>query len=107
MMQGLIPAISQLFPCAEHRFCLRHIHENMKQSWNGQAYKDLLWKAATATTVPYFQIAMEELKAFSKPCYEWLVKIPPQHWARSHFSGNHTFTSCLIISFALDLCLLI
>ena len=68
----------------------------MKQSWNGEAYKELLWKAATATTVPYFQIAMEELKAFSKPCYDWLVKIPPQHWARSHFSGTKMFISCCL-----------
>ncbi|GJV67247.1 mutator type transposase [Tanacetum coccineum] len=79
-------AIAELFPATEHRFCLRHIHENMKLKWIGVAYKELLWKAATALTVPYFEKVMDELKAFNKECYDWLAKIPPNHWARLHFS---------------------
>nr|GEW36412.1 reverse transcriptase domain-containing protein [Tanacetum cinerariifolium] len=31
--KGIIPAIKIMFPNAEHRYCLRHIHENMKQGW--------------------------------------------------------------------------
>ncbi|CAI9266386.1 unnamed protein product [Lactuca saligna] len=31
---------------------------------------------------------MEELKKLNKDCYEWLKKIPPQHWSRSHFTGR-------------------
>ncbi|GJX98969.1 mutator type transposase [Tanacetum coccineum] len=72
----------------EHRSCLRHIHENMKTKWNGQAYKELLWRCASATTVPYFDRAMEELKQFNKEAFEWLAKIPPHTWSRSHFSGR-------------------
>ncbi|KAI3702619.1 hypothetical protein L6452_28367 [Arctium lappa] len=86
--KGILPAIAKLFPCAEHRFCLRHIHENMKQQWNGKAYKDHLWKCETATTVPQFQSAIEELKNFNQDCYAWLNQIPPQHWSRSHFTGR-------------------
>ncbi|KAJ0919838.1 putative MULE transposase domain-containing protein [Helianthus annuus] len=44
--KGLLPAVSKLFPLAEHRYCLRHIHENMKGSFKGRQYKDLLWKCA-------------------------------------------------------------
>ncbi|GKA00260.1 heat stress transcription factor B-4-like protein, partial [Tanacetum coccineum] len=43
--KGIIPAIKTVYPSAEHRYCLRHIHENMKQGWCGQAYNDLLWRA--------------------------------------------------------------
>ncbi|GJR59670.1 putative transposase, mutator type, MULE transposase domain protein [Tanacetum coccineum] len=43
--KGIVPAIKTVFPNAEHIYCLRHIHENMKQGWCGQAYKDLLWRA--------------------------------------------------------------
>ncbi|XP_052621738.1 uncharacterized protein LOC128127317 [Lactuca sativa] len=43
-------AISQLFPCAEHRFCLRHIHENMRKTWRTNEYKEHLWNCATTTT---------------------------------------------------------
>ncbi|GJX26570.1 ribonuclease H-like domain-containing protein [Tanacetum coccineum] len=49
--KGIIPSIKTVFPSAKHRFCLRHIHENVKQGWCGQAYKDLLWRYAFATTV--------------------------------------------------------
>nr|GEV21529.1 hypothetical protein [Tanacetum cinerariifolium] len=40
--KGIVPANKTVFPNAEHRYCLRYIHENMKQGWCGQAYKDLL-----------------------------------------------------------------
>ncbi|GKF25634.1 hypothetical protein Tco_0081528, partial [Tanacetum coccineum] len=85
-LQGIIPAIANLFPNAEHRYCVKHIHENMKKRWNENAYKELLWTAASTTTVPEFQKAMEKLKEFSKEAYEWLNLIPPQHLSRSHFS---------------------
>ncbi|GKD17633.1 hypothetical protein Tco_1206791 [Tanacetum coccineum] len=88
--KGIIPAIANLFPNAEHRYCVKHIHENMKKRWNGNAYKELLWTAASTTTVPEFQKAMEKLKEFSKEAYEWLNLIPPQHWSRSHFSGYNS-----------------
>ncbi|CAI9296144.1 unnamed protein product [Lactuca saligna] len=48
--KGLIPAIAQLFPCVEHRYCLRHIHQNMRVKWKLKEYKDHLWRCATATT---------------------------------------------------------
>ncbi|GJT85844.1 hypothetical protein Tco_1067561 [Tanacetum coccineum] len=85
---GIIPAIKTVFPSAEHKYCLRHIHENMKQGWCGQAYKDLLWRSASATSVKEFEKCMLELKKMNPKAHEWLNKIPPEHWARSHFSGR-------------------
>ncbi|GKC92819.1 heat stress transcription factor B-4-like protein [Tanacetum coccineum] len=38
-----------------HLYCLQHIHENMKQGWCGQAHKDLLLRAASATSVKEFE----------------------------------------------------
>ncbi|CAI9302964.1 unnamed protein product [Lactuca saligna] len=61
--KGLIPAIAQLFPCAEHR-------------------------CATATTIPEFEHCMKEFSNYDKEACEWLRKIPPKHWARSHFTGR-------------------
>nr|KAJ0215940.1 hypothetical protein LSAT_V11C300136200 [Lactuca sativa] len=86
--KGVLPAIAKLFPCAENRFCLRHIHENMKRKWRGKEFKDCLWKCATTTTVQQFNLAMEELKKLNNDAYEWLKAIPPQHWSRSHFTGK-------------------
>ncbi|CAI9286511.1 unnamed protein product [Lactuca saligna] len=89
--KGVLPAIAKLFPCAEHRYCLRHIHENMKANWRAKQFKDLLWDCAKASTIQQFQRSMEELRKLNNDAYEWLKNIPPQHWSRSHFTGRaHT-----------------
>ncbi|GJY66045.1 hypothetical protein Tco_0468283 [Tanacetum coccineum] len=51
MAKGLIPALRETFPTVEHRYCLKHIYDNMMLQWRGEQYKDLLWRCATATTV--------------------------------------------------------
>ncbi|GKB96416.1 heat stress transcription factor B-4-like protein, partial [Tanacetum coccineum] len=86
--KGIILAIKTVYPSAEHIYCLRHIHENMKQGWCGQAYKDLLWRAASATNVRDFEKCMLELKTMNPKAHEWLNKIPAEHWARSYFLGR-------------------
>nr|GEV65113.1 transposase, mutator type [Tanacetum cinerariifolium] len=89
---GIRPAITELFPAAQHVYCLRRIHDNMKLKWGGSTYKGLLWKSAIALKVPQFQEAMEQLKTFNKHCYDWQAKIPPMHRARSHFLGFTPYT---------------
>ncbi|GKD78810.1 mutator type transposase [Tanacetum coccineum] len=42
--KGLVPTITKLFPSAEHRFCVRHINENMNLTWKGGDYKEMLWR---------------------------------------------------------------
>ncbi|GKC65770.1 hypothetical protein Tco_1098368 [Tanacetum coccineum] len=59
---GLLPALQDLFPAAEHRYCVRHIHDNMNLIYKGGNYEELLWKCATATTVVAFERAMDEFK---------------------------------------------
>ncbi|KAM0055995.1 putative transposase, mutator type, MULE transposase domain-containing protein [Helianthus debilis subsp. tardiflorus] len=54
--KGIIPALKKVYPMAEHRFCLRHIHENMKARWKGDLYKNLLWECASSTTIPEFEV---------------------------------------------------
>nr|GEV52600.1 transposase, mutator type [Tanacetum cinerariifolium] len=46
------------------------------RGWCGQAYKDLLWISASATTVKEFQKCMLELKKKNPKAHEWLNKIP-------------------------------
>ncbi|GKD04224.1 ribonuclease H-like domain-containing protein [Tanacetum coccineum] len=56
----LVPTIAKLFPAAEHRFCVRHINENMNITWKGGDYKEMSWKCATSTTVVrYIQIDID------------------------------------------------
>lgn len=69
-------------------YCVRHINDNMNLILKGGVYKDRLWKCATATTVVHFERAMDELKGHNRQAHEWLRKIPPKQWSRSHFSCN-------------------
>ncbi|GJX07654.1 hypothetical protein Tco_0195586 [Tanacetum coccineum] len=86
--QGLIQAIASVFPSAEHKYCVRHIHKNMKSQFKGGVYKDMLWNAARATTVGEFNKKMGELKSYNSAAYDWLMKIPAEQWSRSYFSGR-------------------
>nr|GEV15098.1 transposase, mutator type [Tanacetum cinerariifolium] len=79
---GVIPALVETFLAAEHRYCLKHIYDNMKLQWKRKLFKELLWRCVTATTVTYFNRVMEEVKQANKDVYDWLKDIPPQHWAR-------------------------
>ncbi|GJZ03583.1 ribonuclease H-like domain-containing protein [Tanacetum coccineum] len=58
--KGLLPALKDLFPAAEHRYCVRHIHDNMNLIYKGGHYKELIWKCATATTEVHFERGMDE-----------------------------------------------
>nr|GEX34456.1 hypothetical protein [Tanacetum cinerariifolium] len=86
--KGIISAIKTVYPSVERRYCLRHIHENIKQGWCGQAYKDLLCRVASATNVKDFEKYMLELKTINPKAHEWLNKILVEHWARSYFLGR-------------------
>nr|GEW92051.1 hypothetical protein [Tanacetum cinerariifolium] len=79
-------ALAKLFPSAEHRYCVRYNNENMNQTWKGSEYKEMLWRCATSTTEVLFQKNMQHLKDFNKKAYEWLHKIPHEHWSRAYFS---------------------
>ncbi|XP_076936453.1 uncharacterized protein LOC143603566 [Bidens hawaiensis] len=59
--KGLIQAVDKLFPSAEHRFCVRHIEDNLRSLFKGKLLRDALGS--------------------------WL-DIPPETWSRSHFSGR-------------------
>ncbi|GKD28718.1 hypothetical protein Tco_1239496 [Tanacetum coccineum] len=70
--KGTVQALAKVFPSAEHRYCLRHIHENMKKYWNGLSYMQMLCKCATTTIIQGFKAAMKELKSTSVVAHAWL-----------------------------------
>ncbi|GJV60961.1 mutator type transposase, partial [Tanacetum coccineum] len=49
--KGIISTIKAVFSSEKHIFCVKHIYENIKQRWSRQAYKDLLQRYGSATTV--------------------------------------------------------
>ncbi|GJX45527.1 hypothetical protein Tco_0262203 [Tanacetum coccineum] len=58
----------------------------------------MLWKCVTASTIQKFDKRMEEMKNHNLEAYEWLRKIPPQHWARSHFTASRWKVPSLVIT---------
>nr|KAJ0208381.1 hypothetical protein LSAT_V11C500271910 [Lactuca sativa] len=66
LQKGIIPTVAKVFPNAEHRFCFRHIQENMKKQWKGKELND---------------------KKINDEAHSWLCKIPAETWSKSHFSG--------------------
>ncbi|CAI9283812.1 unnamed protein product [Lactuca saligna] len=60
----------------------------MRKTWRTNEYKEHLWNCATATTVPEFNHRMQQFSSYDVEAYNWLKQIPPQHWARSHFTGR-------------------
>nr|GEY18727.1 transposase, mutator type [Tanacetum cinerariifolium] len=86
--KGLIQAIASMFPSAKHRYCVRHIHENMKSQFKGGVYKEMLWNAAKANSESEFKKKMGELKSFNSDAYDWLMKIPLEQWSKAYFLGK-------------------
>nr|GEV39686.1 hypothetical protein [Tanacetum cinerariifolium] len=70
------------------------LHPNSNFTFTGDSQKDLLWRSASATSVKEFEKCMLKLKKMNPKAHEWLNKIPPEHWARSHFLGRAKSDYC-------------
>ncbi|KAL0447666.1 UNVERIFIED_CONTAM: hypothetical protein Slati_1894500 [Sesamum latifolium] len=93
--KGLIPAFETVFPAADNRFCVRHLHDNMKRvGFRGLAHKKALWKGARATTGTEFEARRKEICKLDIKLGEWLDDKPPHQWSKSHFS---TLPKCDIL----------
>jgi len=60
--QGLLPAIQELLPGAEQRFCMRHLYSNFRKRFGSQKLKNLMWKASTVTHLVAWEKGNERYK---------------------------------------------
>ncbi|CAO2173664.1 unnamed protein product [Urochloa humidicola] len=67
--KGLIPAVQQVFPDSEHRFCVRHLYSNFQQKFKGEILKNQLWACARSTTVMEWNINMDKMKSLNNDAY--------------------------------------
>ncbi|XP_076897925.1 uncharacterized protein LOC143551040 [Bidens hawaiensis] len=86
--KGLIQAVDKFFPSAEHRFCVRHIEDNLRTLFKGKLYTDALWKLARCTKTTHYEREMKNLKKLNKMAHLWVSKVPPETWSRSHCTGR-------------------
>ena len=78
-----------LMPGVEHRYCVRHMYANFKDSYKGKELKDLMWSAARAYTVQEFERHMDVIKGINADAYTWLMNESPTLWARCTFSCSN------------------
>ncbi|GJT81006.1 hypothetical protein Tco_1055348 [Tanacetum coccineum] len=82
---GLMEAVKNLLPYAEHRQCARHIYANFKKKWNGLHFKSLFWGAATSNVQHNFYTKMNLIGNIDPEAKQWLVDRNPNSWCRAFF----------------------
>ncbi|GJW23965.1 pentatricopeptide repeat-containing protein [Tanacetum coccineum] len=89
--KGLIEAVKEVMPYAEHRQCARHIYEGFRKLYSGVEFRLLFWAAAKATYPGLFNKIMEKIKRANPNAYDYLLKKEPKTWSRAYF---HLGTNC-------------
>ena len=84
-MQGLVQAVKEILPNAEHRQCARHIFANFRKRFSGAPFENLFWKASKSSTEVKFYAAMEEIKKLNPAAYLHLMEREPKTWSRAFF----------------------
>ncbi|CAI9297880.1 unnamed protein product [Lactuca saligna] len=82
---GLVKAVKERVPAAEHRQCARHIYANFKKRFKGEQYRKLFWAAAASTNQPKFEAEMNSIKTIDPFAYEHLMERDPKSWCRAFF----------------------
>ena len=76
--KGLIPAMQTVLPNTEHRMCVRHLYNNFRGQHTGLALKHLLWAVARATTLPWWEAEMDNMKE-DVDAWGWLIERPTKN----------------------------
>lgn len=84
--KGLVPAIEELLPSVEYRFCLQHIFSNYRKEHRGKNLKDLLFKTARASNFAKYENEMERLRNKSEKAYQWAMGKPYKHWCKAYWT---------------------
>jgi hypothetical protein len=78
-----------VLPRGDHRFCVRHLYANYRDSGHrGLALKDKLWAVAAAYTEADFFKEMDELKNISEYAYNYLMNVDRSSWSRAWFNTS-------------------
>ena len=84
--KGLLPALQEEITYAKNTICVNHLVKNAKNETRSVTLQieGLIPKAAKAYTELNFLRVMDEIKMLSPSVYDYLGKIEPATWSRSH-----------------------
>ncbi|XP_058760393.1 uncharacterized protein LOC131633723 [Vicia villosa] len=83
--KGLLPALEELLPGVDQRFCVRHLYSNFRKKFPGKQLKEIMWRAAKATYPQAWEREMREMRKVNEEAYKHLLKVPPRFWSKSMF----------------------
>lgn len=92
--KGLLPALAEVMPHVEHRYCIRHLYNNFRKLHRGLHLKEIMFNAAKAPYIPRFEFHMKEMAETDEATFKWLCETNARFWSRSHFK---TSSNCDIL----------
>ncbi|XP_023766738.1 uncharacterized protein LOC111915301 [Lactuca sativa] len=86
--KGLLEAVKERVPAAEHRQYARHICANFMKKFKGQQFSTLFWRAAASSTQAKFEQHMNEIKKIEPLAYDHLMEKDPKTWSKAFFQTD-------------------
>jgi transposase-like protein len=87
--KGLLEAVKLVFPDCPHGYCLKHLEANFRKEFKNKELTPFLWQAASATTQPEFDKALEDMGNINPKAVTWLHEhAKSEHWAELYFPGR-------------------
>jgi hypothetical protein len=87
--KGLLQGVERVFPGCPHGYCLKHLEGNFHKEFKNKNLLPFLWKAASATTQPVFDKALEDMASINPKAVPWLLEhAGSEHWAEIYFPGH-------------------
>ena len=82
------PHLGWAAPSAYHMICVRHFASNFMTRFKDKILKNLVCRAALASTECKFNKHMTTIGRINSEAQQWLEAIPFQLWALSHDEGR-------------------
>lgn len=83
--KGLIDAVKDLLPNAEHRHCVKHLGENFRKKFPSLLLKEIFQSAARSTYEAKWRSEMNKMKEIDGEAYKWFDDKPPHNWSKAFF----------------------
>jgi hypothetical protein len=84
-MQGLLKAVKELVPNAEHRMCARHIYANWRKKYTDKKLQKKWWRCAKASCRVQFNLYRAYLAQQTPDGAKDMMATSPEHWSRAFF----------------------
>ena len=80
-----MPALYELVPDAERRWCARHLNTNWKKKHKGKGFDKLFWSCVFSTNMADFKKNTDALAELSQQAHDDMLQHQPNFWCRAFF----------------------